>query len=370
MRDLGLHLAAAGNDVTQLTMRHWRPGSQPDSPHVRVIGVSPAGRVYGDTRRTLLPPVRFGVGVARHLWQHGAEYDVVHVASFPYFSLLAASALRRRRGYRLVVNWIEVWTRGYWRQYGGAAVGTIGWLVQRTCVRIPHSAYCISRMHAERLVAEGYRGNPVVLPGLYAAPAEPTPVTDVDPRLVVYAGRHVREKRVDLLVRAFAVARNELPDLRLELYGDGPERRRIARVAEAAGVKDSVLLTGKRPEAEVNIALARAACMATASEREGYGLVIVEAAAHGTPSVIVAGPENASVELVDDGVNGFVAPEASPESLAAALVTAVRAGTTLRASTARWFEDNASRLQIGASLQLVADAYRPGAGDTPAHSAP
>ena len=35
----------------------------------------------------------------------------------------------------------------------------------------PHDAYCISRMHAERLVAEGYRGTPVVLPGLYAGPS-------------------------------------------------------------------------------------------------------------------------------------------------------------------------------------------------------
>jgi glycosyltransferase involved in cell wall biosynthesis len=104
--------------------------------------------------------------------------------------------------------------------------------------------------------------------------------------------------------------------------------------------------------------MARAACVATASEREGYGLVIVEAAAHGTPSVIVAGPENASVELVEDGINGLVAPDASPESLAVALVAAVRAGPSLRESTSRWFEANASRLRIEASLELVAAAYR------------
>ncbi len=86
MRDLGLHLAGAGNDVTHVTMRHWLPDSPPDSTHVRVIGVTAAGRVYGDERRTLLPPVRFGAAVARHLWRHGSEYDVVHVASFPYSS--------------------------------------------------------------------------------------------------------------------------------------------------------------------------------------------------------------------------------------------------------------------------------------------
>ena len=86
--------------------------------------------------------------------------------------------------------------------------------------------------------------------------------------------------------------------------------------------------------------MARAACLATASEREGYGLVVVEAAAHGTPSVIVAGAENAAVELVDDGVNGVVAPDATPQSLATALVTP-SSGASLRGSTARWFEANA-----------------------------
>ena len=85
------------------------------------------------------------------------------------------------------------------------------------------------------------------------------------------------------------------------------------------------------------MSIARAACLVTASEREGYGLVVVEAAAHGTPSVVVAGPENAATELVRDGVNGVVSPDASPESLAAAITRVVDSGTAMRESTASWF---------------------------------
>ena len=59
----------------------------------------------------------------KHLARHGADYDVVHTASFPYFPLLAAAALRSRRGYRLVVDWHEVWTREYWNAYLGAIGG-------------------------------------------------------------------------------------------------------------------------------------------------------------------------------------------------------------------------------------------------------
>ena len=84
---------------------------------------------------------------------------------------------------------------------------------------------------------------------------------------------------------------------------------------------------------------------------------MVEAAARGTPSVVVAGPENAATELVDDGVNGVVSPDASPESLAAALERVLEAGSALRGSTARWFAENAPTLRIDRSLELVAESY-------------
>ena len=357
MRDLALHVAATGHDVTYVTMRHWDASERPSLAGVRVLGLTPAGRVYRRERRTLLPPLRFGLAVARHLWRHGSEYDIVHMASFPYFPLLAASAIGRRRRYELVVNWIEVWTKDYWRRYAGELIGTTGWLVQGACVLLPHTAFCFSRLHAERLVAAGYSGEPVLLPGLYADRIDTSSTVDVDPQLVLYAGRHVQEKRIDTVVRAFALLLERRPGVRLELYGDGPERVHISKLVGELGLSAAVRLPGRRPEDEVDEAIARAACLVTASEREGYGLVVVEAAARGTPSVVVAGPENAATELVDDGVNGVVSPDASAESLAAALERVLETGSTLRESTARWFAENEPRLRIGRSLELVAESY-------------
>ena len=97
--------------------------------------------------------------------------------------------------------------------------------------------------------------------------------------------------------------------------------------------------------------------MVLPSRREGYGLVVVEAASHGTPSIVVADPDNAAVELVEDGVNGFVASSVAPDDLAAAIVRVNDAGAALRRSTAAWFADNARRLSLGHSLEIVARAY-------------
>lgn len=357
MRDLALYLARAGHDVTYLTLRHWDAGPPPELGNVRVLGLAAAGKIYEDERRTLGPPLRFGFAVARHLARHGRNYDVVHLASFPYFPVLAAAAIQRRGAYRIVVDWHEVWTRSYWRHYAGAVTGTIGWLIQRACTRVRQRAYCMSRMNARRLVAEGFSGEPIVLPGIYAGPVTPSVQAEVDPDLVVYAGRHVREKRVPELVCALEHAREKWPALRLEIYGDGPERGRVEALVDQLQLADAVVVAGRRPEDEIAAALSRAACLATASEREGYGLVVVEAAARGTPSVVVAGPENGAVELVTEGENGAVAASADVDELAAAILRVVAAGPALRESTTRWFAEHAPRLRIDASLELVSEGY-------------
>jgi glycosyltransferase involved in cell wall biosynthesis len=107
----------------------------------------------------------------------------------------------------------------------------------------------------------------------------------------------------------------------------------------------------------VEDALRRALCMILPSSREGYGLVVVEASARGTPSVVANAPDNAAVELVEDGVNGVVAASASPEDLAAAILRVHEGGADLRASTCDWFATNAQRVSLESSLQTVLATY-------------
>src|SRR5579863_8699597 len=94
-RNLAERLVADGHEVTYLTLRQWERGADPGvaGVHVRVCG--PRMSLYaGGGRRRIAPPLVFGAGVLWHLLRHGRDYDVVHTASFPYFSLLAAGAVR------------------------------------------------------------------------------------------------------------------------------------------------------------------------------------------------------------------------------------------------------------------------------------
>jgi glycosyltransferase involved in cell wall biosynthesis len=346
-RNLAERLAAEGHDVTYLTLRQWARGEDPGVPGVRVVPVGPRMALYVGGRRRIMPPLVFGAGVLAHLLRHGRHYDVVQTASFPYFSLLAAAAARRLAGFRLLVDWFELWTNEYWREYLGPIGGRIGSWVQRLCLRVPQEAFCFSALHRRRLEQNGFRGKVTVLEGLYAGDLAAPHPSEAEP-VVVFAGRHIPEKRVPALIP---------PELRADIFGDGPDRAEVLRLIDAEGLAEHVYAPGFVTSDEIDAALGRALCMVLPSKREGYGLIVIEAASKGTPCVVVRDPDNAAVELVDDGVNGVIAPSTSPEDLAAAILRVHEAGQPLRESTARWFERNAKRLSSESSLRAVSEAY-------------
>jgi glycosyltransferase involved in cell wall biosynthesis len=356
-RNLGERLAAEGHEVTYLTLRQWKPGEQPEVSRVRVVTAGPRMELYGaEGRRRILPPLVFGAGVLWHLLRHGGRYDVVHTASFPYFSLLAAGLVRPLRRFRLVVDWHELWSRDYWVEYLGAIGGRIGNAVQALCLRVPQRAFCFSRLYAARLRASRVKGELTVLEGEYAGPLEPREPVPADP-VVVFAGRHIPEKRVPALVPALALARERIPGLRGAILGDGPERGEVLRLRAELGLEEALDVPGRVEPDRVESELARALCMVLPSSREGYGLVVIEAAALGTPSVVVAGADNAATDVIAEGENGYVAPSASTEDLAAAIERVHAEGDALRERTVAWFRANAKRLSLESSLRTVLESY-------------
>ncbi|MBA2516867.1 MAG: glycosyltransferase [Solirubrobacterales bacterium] len=359
LRTVAERLAAEGHEITYLTLRQWDRDGVPDAPAgTRVVAVGPRMRLYsrGGERR-VGPPLMFGAGVLLHLLRHGRRYDVVHTASFPYFSLLSAALVRPLHRFTLVVDWFELWSRAYWREYLGPLGGGIGWGVQALCLRVPQHAFCFARLTERRLQAEGIRGGVTLLTGLWPGPLEPDGPLAAEP-LVVFAGRHIPEKRAPAVVGAVARASRAIPGLRGRVLGDGPERSAVLAAISAEDAEGFVEAPGFVGADAVQADLSRALCLLLPSKREGYGLVVVEACSHGTPCVLVADEDNAAAELIEDGVNGVIAASASSEDLAAAIERVHAAGPTMRVSTAAWFGASSARLSLAGTLDTVAETYR------------
>jgi len=98
-------------------------------------------------------------------------------------------------------------------------------------------------------------------------------------------------------------------------------------------------------------------CAVLLSRREGYGLVVVEAAARGTPTIVVRHPDSAATELISPGENGLVAERADPEELAAAIVAVHAAGPAFLERTHQWFGRHARRLSIDGAIERLEDVY-------------
>ena len=218
-RALAERLAQEGHDVTYLTLRQWDRGDEPTIPGVRVVAVGPRFELYVDGRRRIGPALRFGLGVLRHLWCKAAATTSCTARRLPFFALLAAGLARRRGRYRLLVDWIEVWTLGYWREYLGWLKGTVAWFVQRLATRVGERAFCFSRLHEQRLRAEGFRG-PIDVIGVYAGPLDRPDPAPAEP-LVVFVGRHIPEKGVLALPPALAGRGRRCPSCGLRSWATG-----------------------------------------------------------------------------------------------------------------------------------------------------
>ena len=175
---------------------------------------------------------------------------------------------------------------------------------------------------------------------------------------MLFAGRLIPEKQVTLGVAALALAVGRIEGLRGEFLGDGPERAALAEAIAEHGLQEVVSAPGFADADTVDAEMRRALCMLLPSRREGYGMVVVEAAARGTPSIVVAGEDNAATELIEEGVNGFIAPSADAAVIADAIARVHDAGMALRESTASWFTENATGLSLSGSLDVVLAGYR------------
>jgi glycosyltransferase involved in cell wall biosynthesis len=175
--------------------------------------------------------------------------------------------------------------------------------------------------------------------------------------LLLYIGRLVDKKGVDILVEALA----RLGGARLEVIGDGPDRAALDELAARVGVADRVFFRGKLPKADVLAALRRAQVAVIPSrvgdggDMEGTPVVLCEVMAAGAP--VVASNLGGLGECIDDGLDGLLVPPGDVDALAATLDKALSGGVDLAALGRAAAATARRRLDIGAVGAAYAKAF-------------
>lgn len=263
-------------------------------------------RDAGCTVHRLKPSGRFGqLKQMVPLFRRG-QYDVVHTHNtYPH---LYASIAARLAGVPVVVN-----TRhGQRAGHGWKSRTQFRWashLVDRIIAVSDDAArLCVN--------ADGVKSRKVIRiwNGIDIDDFQFTgPVTSP---VAISVARLSAEKDFPSLLQAMAIAVREVPDLKLKLVGDGPERPRLEQLTDELKLRDHVEFLGERKD--VPELLSQAGFFVTASLTEGISLTLLEAMAVGLP--VVATSVGGNSEIVDPALTGRLVPPADPEQLAAAMV--------------------------------------------------
>jgi glycosyltransferase involved in cell wall biosynthesis len=140
--------------------------------------------------------------------------------------------------------------------------------------------------------------------------------------VLVSCGRLNWVKGWDLVFDAFLQVMKEVPAARLYFVGDGEDRGKLEKRIDAAGVGNSVFITGFLRPAEVARYLNSARLFLLGSHREGWPTALVEAEACGLPAVVT--DVSGASSLIEQGRNGFIVPNRDAEEFAAKVIAALK----------------------------------------------
>jgi len=235
---------AVNHEVHSYSWTYWHRGDRRFGPGVHYHGVGAPSQFYGsDGRRRISEALAFGLRLFPRLAR--TRFDVIDCSSMPYLHILSAQLCAKLTGAALIVTWYEYWG-SYWRRYL-PGLGLAGAAVERASTLAGDIHVAISPYTARRLRASALGDVPVVVvpPGIDLQMLEAVQ-PEGEPSDVVFLGRLIPEKRVDLLLRALALLLPAYPKLRCTLVGDGPMRPELERLAARLGLGPAVTFAGFR----------------------------------------------------------------------------------------------------------------------------
>lgn len=311
---------SARHDIHLVSWTWWADEPDASLDGMTLHGVGRPPRLYGqDGKRTVREAVAFAGRLLPVLLRN--RWDVIDCSATPYLPLLSTWLGARLTRTRLVATWHEYWG-DHWLDYlpHRPAVARVARRLEAASARLGDERVAVSSFTAEAL-GHGRQPTRVVPNGVSVSEIDAAPIP-TDAAEVVYLGRLIDEKRVDLLLTAAARLRQQLPDLRYSIIGAGPELERLTALAERLAVSDRVTFHGQLDRSETYGRLRAARLLVLPSVREGFGMAVAEAQAAGTVPIVVRAPANGATDLVRDSVDGMIA-EPTADSLADAIAGAL-----------------------------------------------
>ncbi len=278
------------------TMHWWNGPSTYRKDGVVYHAITAMIPLYKKGCRSPRQAVMFGLDILRLLV---ARFDVLEADHIPYIQVFVLRLVATVKRKPFIVTWHEVWSRGYWLEYLGRK-GMIAWFLESLAVHMPDHIVAASPQTADRLrQLVGYTKPITVVPnGIDINLIQRTPPTRSASNLIAI-GRPIEHKRIYMLLDVIALLKKTGIDATCTIIGDGPARPRLEHQARSLQISDKVEFNGRIvDQSELYSLLEGSKLFLSLSEREGFGIVVLEAIGSEVAVLTTSSPDNLSQELV------------------------------------------------------------------------
>jgi len=341
-------LVGLGHDVHIYTMKWWDEPVQTQRINgITYHAISKLHPLYKGKRRSFKEGIFFGLACLRMFRYKWDILEADHMPYFPLFSLKFVNLFKRKPFY---ATWHEAVGLDAWRGYIGYPAGTVAYILERLATMMPDHIIAVSQRTHDLLRSDlHYTGDlSLVANGIDYPTIAAAKVGDVKTD-IVFAGRLVRHKRVDLLLDAVAVLKKTRPNVRVAIVGGGPELERIKDQVERLKLSDNVIITGRlEHSSDVYSYIKASKVFVSPSTREGFGITILEAYACGVRPVTVRHRDNAAQYLVREDAGTVT--DLNADALATGIESQLKVRTKL--------DIDGAQFDWSRSVDALKEAYR------------
>lgn len=298
--EISKRLAGSGHEVHVYSIKWWDGPDEMIADGIRYHGVCKPRDLYVEGKRSIAEAVLFGLWLTIPLLKE--RFDVIDCNQHPYFSIFTCKLAASLKKSRFLVTWHEVWG-DYWYEYIGRP-GFFGKAIENITAKLPDGVIAVSDRTCRALQGIGVSDNKltIVPNGISCSAIQSMPPT-AGKWDVAFAGRLIKDKHVDMLLKACAQIDRRM---KIMIIGEGPEKESLMALASELKL-ESAMFTGALDEESLISRLKSSRLFVLPSTREGFSITTLEMLACGVPVITVRHERNYASDLIEDGGTGIIA---------------------------------------------------------------
>lgn len=299
--EISKRLVERGHEVHWFGLKWWDGEKDIVKDGIYLHGIGEWGDLYVGGRRSIPEGIYFGLKTLTGL---RGNFDVIDCQEFPYFPCFSAKVHSLVKRSNFIITWHEVWG-DYWYEYLGKK-GFFGLAVEKLTSQLTATNVAVSDKTKRNLELIGVRNEIKVIPnGIDFERIERIKSSKKESD-IIFAGRLIKEKNIDVLIKAVKLVSEGMPDVKCIIIGEGPEKRNLEKLASDLGMENNIEFTGFLESYNHVISYMKSSkVFVLPSTREGFGIVALEANASGLPVVTVNHKRNAACDFIKNG-NGLI----------------------------------------------------------------